>query len=1157
MKQIIDYLKKKHTFDKLIDDKKVIYCNNDDSFAFLINYQFNNLKETTIIVTDNLLSCQNLYNILASMLKEEVYMYCVDEIVKFTSLASSPEMQTSRLYVLNKLIEDKPIIVVTHSLALKRICPSKQTFKNSCIELSLENECGISILIERLTKLGYKNVFKVTQPFEFSTRGGVLDVFSLNYDNPIRIEFFDTIIDSIRFFDVESQRTIITTKNIKIIPANEFLVEDIDSIIPEIEKFASKQYPKTANNLILKSNVNEDLEHLKLYDFQEYLYKYYMFSNNHSSLADYIFDKRIYLVDEDKIKNNELFFDNEIHEELLDNFEQGNTLYNLVPFISYKDVKNELLNVFNISTAIENNIVDLNFVKVETFDFSLDLFYKQLIDLLTNHYTIYIGLDSQIHYNLLKDYFDQKNVSYNEIDEDDKLKEGINLSHEDLNIGLELAKEKLYIVGEKELFKKRFKPAISQFNKYKDAITLDSVNELEIGDYLVHEYHGIGIYQGLETLINNGVHSDYLVIKYKNDDILYLPLEQFKLVRKYVSKEGAVPRLSRLGSKEWLKTKEKINARVNEIAEKLVKLYSSRVSKEGFGFVKDDEFQESFENDFGFELTRDQKTCLAEVKKDMESPYIMDRLLVGDVGFGKTEIAFRAAFKAINSGKQVAFLCPTTLLARQHYLTAIDRFRNFGVNIRLLSRLVSDREVTNTLKGLKDKTVDLVIGTHRLLSDDVSFNDLGLLIVDEEHKFGVEHKEKIKELKENVDVLTLSATPIPRTLQMALTGIRGFSTINTPIDNRMPVQTYVIKKDYQAVKEIIERELARNGQVYYLCNNISRLPSIANEIQKRVKNAKIAIGHGKLSVEQVEDLMQRFINNEFNVLLCTTIIENGIDIPNVNTIIVENADTFGLSQLYQIKGRVGRSDRLAYCYLMFNPTKQLSEIATKRLKTIKEFTALGSGYKIAMRDLITRGAGDMLGPEQSGFIETIGIDMYIEMLHDAINKQKDLASGIEIQEKSKATTTKNQTFFQVDAYIPENYFTNDYEKIELYKRIDKVKNIDELSKLKEEIIDETGKLPSSINMLFEKRYIELFEKQGLIDNFAEFDNYVLIKLSKDIMKYRSIGVSLFDMASSINRAISLKFNYDHIDCHIQKVDGWIYLASRFINGLAKLVESYK
>ena len=426
--------------------------------------------------------------------------------------------------------------------------------------------------------------------------------------------------------------------------------------------------------------------------------------------------------------------------------------------------------------------------------------------------------------------------------------------------------------------------------------------------------------------------------------------------------------------------------------------------------------------------------------------------------------------------------------------------------------------------------------------------------MDEEHKFGVEHKEKIKEMKQSVDVLTLSATPIPRTLQMALTGVRGFSTINTPIENRMPVQTYVIKKEKIAVKEIIERELARGGQVFYLNNKIERLPVIANEISKLVKNAKIAIAHGKLTVEQMEDIMQRFINNEFNVLLCTTIIENGIDIPNVNTIIVENADCFGLSQLYQIKGRVGRSNKLAYAYLMYNANKDLSDIAKKRLQTIKEFTALGSGYKVAMRDLITRGAGDLLGPEQSGFIETVGIDMYIEMLHSAIDKKKLETEGKTVEKTEKVTFNR---MLNVDAYIPQKYFNNDFEKIDLYKRIDKVKSIEELDKLKEEMIDKTGKLPDSINMLFEKKSIDIFESLGVIDSYSEYEKHILVKLSKDFMRFKGIGIPIFDLACKISNTISLKFQHDHIECSIKKKEGWIYVVSKLVKELSVLKAKYE
>lgn len=1153
MNQIIKYLSQRKHFDNVINSQKEIHCGNDESFAFYVYYKYLNNPSQIVIVTENLFAAQNLYNKLSLMLTDKVFMYSVDEITKYTSLATSPEMILQRLSILNKLIENEPIVVITHTMAVKRLTPSVKIFKEKTINLKVSQESSLNHIIYDLIRNGYKNVYKVTQPFEFSTRGGVIDIYSINYENPIRIEFFDTEIESIRFFDVESQRTIEKTSSVKILPATEFLFNDLEASIDRINEFAKPLINKSDYNLQLESVVNEDIEHIRFYDFNESLYKYYSFFECYSTLKDYLEFAEVIILNEDKIKDNEMFIEQETYEESLKNYEEGISLTNFNLFDSYLNFKNSLRKVNFVSTDISNSLIDLHFIKVDTFDFNFEILYRQLIELLSTHYTIYIGLSSKIHYQSLKQYFEQKDINYREISETDTLKEGINISETDVNIGLDFKDEKLYVIGENEIFKQRFKSSVSQFVRYKNAVTINSVNELNEGDYLVHDHYGIGIYKGIETMLNNGVHRDYILIEYKNSDKLYLPLEQFKLVRKYVSKEGVVPKLNKLGSKEWEKTKAKINERVNEIAEKLVALYSARAQKEGFAFEEDDDVQLSFENDFGYDLTLDQQTVLNEIKKDMQSPYIMDRLLVGDVGFGKTEIAFRAAFKAISSGKQVAMLCPTTLLARQHYVTALERFKNYGVRIRLLSRLVTDAEINRTIKDLIEGKVDLLIGTHRLLSKDVIFKDLGLLVVDEEHKFGVEHKEKIKEMKQSVDVLTLSATPIPRTLQMALTGVRGFSNINTPIENRMPVQTYVIKKENIAIKEIIERELARGGQVYYLNNKIENLSTIANNIQRLVKNAKVCIAHGKLSVEQMEDIMQRFINNEFNVLLCTTIIENGIDIPNVNTILVENADCFGLSQLYQIKGRVGRSNKLAYAYLMYNPNKQLSDIARKRLQTIKEFTALGSGYKVAMRDLITRGAGDLLGPEQSGFIETVGIDMYIEMLHKAIDNKKALSEGKQIKEE-KITPNK---MLNIDAYIPKNYFTNDFEKIDLYKQIDKVKSIDELIKLKEEMIDKTGKLPDSINMLFEKKSIDLFESKGVIESYNEYDKYVLIKLSKDFMKYKGIGIPIFDLACKISNTISLKFQHDRIECQIKKLDKWIYIASKFVSGLNTLKEQYE
>lgn len=1155
MNNILNYLYSNKTFNNLLDDKKVIHCGNNESFAFYVLAKFMNTKTTLFVVMENLLACQNIFNKLSLMDKEHVYIYCVDETTKYTSLANSPELASQRLFILNKLLESEPIIVITHTYAFKRLTPSKNIFLNSCIYLKVNDESSINLLISKLIKIGYKNVFKVTQPFEFSTRGGVIDIFSINYNKPIRIEFFDTIIESIRFFDYESQRTIDSINQVKIIPATEFLTNNLENGIIKLKDFANRQINQSKNNLQLESIINDDIESLSNYDFNDSLYKYYYFFDSYSSIADYLSFKNVIIVNESKIIDNENFIENETYEDQMINFDEGLFLKDIPLFNNFKTIKNQIEQLSFASTDIENQILDLNAITIDSFDFNFELFFKQLTELILHHYTIYIGFNLPLHYNTFKEFLEKNNVSFNELDELNTLKEGINLAKKDLNIGLDFLDYKLYIIGENEIYKKRFKTTISQFSKYKNAITIDSINDLQIGDYLVHEHYGIGIYKGLETLTNNGIHRDYIKLEYKNEDVLYLPLEQFKLVRKYVSKDGACPKINKLGSKEWEKTKAKIKERVNEVAEKLVSLYSIRVNNNGFSFFKDDDLQIAFENDFPYPLTEDQEKVLNEIKNDMESNVIMDRLLVGDVGFGKTEIAFRAAFKAINSGKQVAFLCPTTLLARQHYLTAIDRFKNFGIRISLLSRLVSNTQAKSILKDLIEGKIDLLIGTHRLLSNDIVFKDIGLLIVDEEHKFGVTHKERIKEYKKNIDVLTLSATPIPRTLQMALTGIRGISTINTPIDNRMPVQTYVIRKEKRAIKEIIERELARNGQVYYLNNKIENLPSLANEINSLVKDARIAVAHGKLSVEQMENIMQRFINGEFNILLCTTIIENGIDIPNVNTIIVENADCFGLSQLYQIKGRVGRSNRLAYAYLMYNASKELSEIAKKRLQTIKEFTALGSGYKVAMRDLITRGAGDILGEEQSGFIESVGIDMYIEMLHNAIDKRRLEEKG-NIEKENQENVSFNK-MLNIDAYIPSNYFNNDYEKIDLYKRIDKIKTFAELIKLKDEIIDQSGKLPDSINLLFEKKTIDLFQKSNIIENYEEFDKYLILKLSKDFNKYKGIGVEIFELACNTSKDISLKFQHGLINCQIKKNMNWLYVANKFIYKLVELKQKYE
>ena len=707
-------------------------------------------------------------------------------------------------------------------------------------------------------------------------------------------------------------------------------------------------------------------------------------------------------------------------------------------------------------------------------------------------------------------------------------------------MGIELVDEKIVIISANELFKTRNikKP---KYFKYKNAKVLKDYQELNIGDYVVHDNHGIGQYLGIKTLEVQGFHKDYLYVAYAGDDTLYIPVEQFKMIRKYSSNEGKVPKINKLGGSQWQKTKAKARSKVDDIADKLIEIYSARINQPGYAFPSDSEIQLEFERSFGYELTVDQLRSVEEIKADMEKSQPMDRLLCGDVGFGKTEVALRAAFKAILGNKQVAFLCPTTILSMQHYKTMIARFKDFPVKIALLNRFTSTKEKKQILSDLKLGNIDLLVGTHRILSKDIVFKDIGLLCIDEEQRFGVKQKEKIKEYRKTIDVLTLTATPIPRTLQMSLMGIRGLSQIETPPKNRQPVQTYVIEKNNVLIKQIIERELARDGQVFYLYNRTSQIANVAYNITLSVPGARVAVGHGQMDKNELEDVMMRFVNKEFNVLVCTTIIETGIDIPNANTIIVEDADKFGLSQLYQIKGRVGRSNRGAYAYLLYNPTKVLNEEASKRLKAIKEFTELGSGYKIAMRDLAIRGSGDILGGTQSGFIDSIGFEMYMKILQDAINEKMG-KEDVEAEKEIKSVNVK------VDGYIPHDYVSSDIEKLELYQRLDNAKTISGVDHLKSEFIDYYGKLPEEVSTLVEKRKLDILASTEIIENLAEVKGKMEITFTKGYSQNVK-GDQLFELVNRLFTKPVFRQLGGKIVIVLPKGDQWLERINQLITTL--------
>ncbi len=618
-----------------------------------------------------------------------------------------------------------------------------------------------------------------------------------------------------------------------------------------------------------------------------------------------------------------------------------------------------------------------------------------------------------------------------------------------------------------------------------------------------------------------------------------------------MAREGAKPKLTRLHSSDWEKTKQKIKEKIDDLANRLYALYNERSQVEGYAFYSDDELQKQFEDDFPFELTKDQQTSLKEIKKDMESPHPMDRLLCGDVGFGKTEIAFRAAFKCILSGKQAAILCPTTILARQHYQLALERFPKYDVKIALFSRLVNMSTQKEYISGVKDGSIHLIIGTHRMLSKDITFKNLGLLIIDEEQRFGVEQKERLKELKTNIDVLTLTATPIPRTLQISLLGMRSLSLINSPIQNRTPIQTYVLPYKESIIKELIIRELSRQGQVFYLYNRIETLYEVSNRLQKALPNARIAIGHGQMSKAQLEDVMMKFYNGDIDVLICTSIIENGIDVPNANMIIVENADHYGLSQLYQIRGRVGRSDRIAYAYLFYNADKKLNDTAKKRLKAIKEFTTLGSGYKIAQRDLLIRGAGDILGPNQAGYIDSIGLDMYIKLLNNAVKNKISPKEQLEIDEENINNTKIID--LSIDAYIDDSYACKG-DKIELYQQIENCKDLDSLAIVKNNIRDIYGPIPKETLLLFDKQEISILVKDSKIEDLKNYRQDIEIILGDEYLKIKGIGNILFEKMLSYYQLIKINYRNNIFKIIITKDKDWLINLKKVLKDLITIVK---
>ena len=1124
----------------LNENQSRIACPSLTEEALTISASYLNNPRCLVVVKENAYQAQLLYQRLTPYLKHKCALFSVEESLRVLSIASSKEPSALRIESLHECLQDSQKVIVTHAGAMIWPLMNPKKFAERTFKLKVGDTLSLEELKNQCLKSGYTQVHRVDQPLCFAMRGGILDIFSINALYPLRIEFFDDEIDSIRYFDISSQRTIQTLNETEIIAASEVLFDDDEVAIirnvckEELSKRKDKLMPHEFD--MLSDTIFMDLDYMEHHIPEARLVSYFSFLDEGWSILDYLKNPQVII--SNPIRCNEHL--SHMKDETISYIQEMIQENKMLPKYSIFHDIHEILKPYHV---VENEGLlseaqkDIRPVSLPAQPLPLTM--KTLWNQAQENTVILCLKEAEIR--LVTEECLRQQIAYQIAETSDLSQHGLYISTEELEEGFELIHEQILVYTSVEMF--NIKKRTGRFaSKFAQAEALNTYEELQQGDYVVHQMHGIGQYMGMITREIAGMHRDFLRVVFKGNDELLVPLEQFQLIRKFVSCEGVVPKLNKLGSKEWINTREKLKQNVNNIAERLIELYSSRDDNIGYAYQPDTPEQIEFENEFEYELTEDQKTAINEIKADLEAPKPMDRLLCGDVGFGKTEVAITASFKVVIEGKQIAFLCPTTILSLQHYKTFKARFKNYPIRIEMLNRFVTPLKQKQILQDVLEGKVDILIGTHRLLSKDVIFKDLGFLIIDEEQRFGVEHKEKIKEYKQNIDVLSLSATPIPRTLQMSLIGIRSLSQLNTPPTMRMPVQTYVVEKNWGLIQDVIERELSRGGQVFYLFNNIDQIYGVARNLQNRLKHARITVAHGKMSREEIEEVMLNFSEGQSDVLICTTIIETGIDIPNANTILIEDADHFGLSQLYQIKGRVGRSDRVAYAYLLVRQFKQLSEIAQKRLQTIKDFAQLGSGYKIAMRDLTIRGAGDLLGPNQSGFINTVGIDYYIEMLNEAIAEKK----GIKKEEKAPRVKPK----VTVDSYIPETFAPVENEKISLYKQIDAIDNAKELEDFCDEVKDNYGHLPKSVAMLFEKKRLELLINDPMLESFKEIRTGNEIIFSKEFSQTLD-GLKLFETYSSISKDIKVLYRNERIITQIPKGNDALSMSIQVIQSAKK------
>ena len=1084
---------------------------SDSGKSYIIDGIFNEIDNSLVVVTNNEIEAKNLYDDL-SFYSTEVYFLPIREVVFYNVDAISGDLRWARLKVLKEIFNNKnKKIVVTSIDAITALYTPREKYLDYSITIKNGDEINLNDISKKLIECGYERVEVVEGKGEFSFRGGILDVFPPISVYPYRVELFGDEVDSIRTFNIESQRSIDKVESMDIFPAKEIIVDEQakinanKKITDELDELIEKSSNKNTEQLDkIKRIVNKNLELLRETSTFETVDSYLpFFYEKTESIFDYL-EGYTFIIDdlkrcEGKIKS--IYY--EFNENYLAFLQRGDILPSQNELLMNKEellIKLEKSNVITLNTfdtksdiLFPSTNVELNQITSNNYNGQLDLLIEDIKSRKLNGFKTLILAGTRSRGERLVKTLRDRDVESVYKDEVDNIELGQAIvTFGNLVKGFEYPDLKVCVISDKEVFGEAKKVLSKKKNKKKGIGKITSFAELKPGDYVVHANHGIGVFKGIKQIDIAGNTRDYLDIVYDKGDKLYVPVDQLDLVQKYVGSEGKTPKINKLGGNEWQKAKAKVRKSINEIADDLVKLYAARAALKGYKYSKDTEWQRQFEDEFPYEETPDQLSSLEEIKRDMESDKPMDRLLCGDVGYGKTEVAIRAAFKAVMDGKQVAFLVPTTILAEQHYKNLTKRFSDFPVKIDMISRFRTAKQQKATLQALKEGNVDILVGTHRLVSKDIAFKDLGLLIVDEEQRFGVAQKEKIKSIKKSVDVLTLSATPIPRTLHMSLTGVRDISVIETPPEERHPIQTYVVEQNDQLIRDAILREVGREGQVYFVYNRVENIQSVANYIRELVPECKVGIIHGKMTEKELEAEMVSFMQREYDVLVCTTIIETGIDIPNVNTMIVSNADKMGLSQLYQLRGRVGRSNKIAYSYFMYTKDKILTEVAEKRLKALKDFTELGSGFKIAMRDLEIRGAGNMMGSSQHGHMAAIGYDLYCRMLEDTVK----LIKG-EIDQEPIETTVD----IKIDAYIPSIYIQDEIQKIEIYKKIAAIENMNDYKDIKDELEDRYSNIPEAVYNLMDIAYIKSLAKKLLIEEIKETPKEIRFKFSnrhKDI-----------------------------------------------------------